>query len=161
MEVVKCVSRGKLLALFAGHHTEKRRSVLVGFVRSCGGIAPEEAARTRLGLSPVVFYAGLFVCIDIAYNVVEREELAHREATVARCPYRLRDRDAGRNRRAGRWLQSDVRGSAPRLAAGAMRSPAVKVLHGLHGSYGDGSNPLQNLNPNEASQIDDDIANRL
>src|SRR3954468_9287854 len=26
-------------------------------------------ARTRLASSPVVFYAGLFICIDIAYNV--------------------------------------------------------------------------------------------
>ncbi len=32
-------------------------------------------ARTRLASSPVVFYAGLFVCIDIAYNVFEREIL--------------------------------------------------------------------------------------
>jgi Predicted integral membrane protein len=38
-------------------------------------------ARTRLASSPVVFYAGLFVCIDIAYNVFEREVLAHAEAT--------------------------------------------------------------------------------
>src|SRR5262245_4093108 len=30
-------------------------------------------ARTRLASSPVVFYAGLFVCIDIAYNFFERE----------------------------------------------------------------------------------------
>ena len=30
-------------------------------------------ARTRLASSPVVFYAGLFVCIDIAYNVFERQ----------------------------------------------------------------------------------------
>src|SRR5215470_19527156 len=30
-------------------------------------------ARTRLASSPVVFYAGLFVCIDVAYNVFERE----------------------------------------------------------------------------------------
>ena len=37
----------------------------------------------------------------------------------------------------------------------------MKVLHGLHGSYCDGSNPLQNSNPDEASQIDDDIANWL
>jgi len=29
-------------------------------------------ARTRLASSPVVFYSGLFVCIDIAYNVFER-----------------------------------------------------------------------------------------
>src|SRR5262245_20205256 len=33
-------------------------------------------ARTRLASSPVVFYAGLFVCIDIAYNFFEREVLA-------------------------------------------------------------------------------------
>src|SRR5436309_8358958 len=33
-------------------------------------------ARTRLASSPVVFYAGLFVCVDIAYNVFEREVLA-------------------------------------------------------------------------------------
>src|SRR5213596_1930739 len=33
-------------------------------------------ARTRLASSAVVFYAGLFVCVDIAYNVFEREVLA-------------------------------------------------------------------------------------
>jgi uncharacterized membrane protein len=33
-------------------------------------------ARTRLGSPPVVFYAGLFVGIDIAYNIFEREVLA-------------------------------------------------------------------------------------
>ena len=32
-------------------------------------------ARTRLASPPVVFYAGLFVCIDIAYNVFERQIL--------------------------------------------------------------------------------------
>ena len=32
-------------------------------------------ARTRLASAPVVFYAGLFVCIDIAYNAFEREVL--------------------------------------------------------------------------------------
>jgi uncharacterized membrane protein len=37
-------------------------------------------ARTRLAASPVVFYAGLFVCIDIAYNVFERRVLAGAEA---------------------------------------------------------------------------------
>jgi len=37
-------------------------------------------ARTRLGSSPVVFYAGLFVCVDIAYNVFEHEVLAHASA---------------------------------------------------------------------------------
>jgi uncharacterized membrane protein len=37
-------------------------------------------ARTRLASSPVVFYAGLFVYIDIAYNVFERKILAGGEA---------------------------------------------------------------------------------
>ena len=39
-------------------------------------------ARTRLASSPVVFYAGLFVGIDIAYNVFEREVLAHADARL-------------------------------------------------------------------------------
>jgi uncharacterized membrane protein len=34
-------------------------------------------ARTRLASSPMVFYAGLFVCIDIAYNMFEHKVLAH------------------------------------------------------------------------------------
>lgn len=33
-------------------------------------------ARTRLASSPVVFYAGLFVCVDIAYNVFEYQVFA-------------------------------------------------------------------------------------
>jgi uncharacterized membrane protein len=37
-------------------------------------------ADTRLASSPVAFYAGLFVCIDIAYNVFEREVLARPDA---------------------------------------------------------------------------------
>jgi uncharacterized membrane protein len=36
-------------------------------------------ARTRLASAPVAVYAALFVCIDIAYNVFEREVLAHTE----------------------------------------------------------------------------------
>jgi uncharacterized membrane protein len=38
-------------------------------------------ARTQLASSPMVFYAGLFVCIDIAYNVFEREVLIRADAT--------------------------------------------------------------------------------
>ena len=38
-------------------------------------------ARTRLASSPVVFYAGLFVCIDIAYNVFEHQILTHVDNT--------------------------------------------------------------------------------
>ena len=39
-------------------------------------------ARTHLASPPVAFYAGLFVCIDIAYNVFEREVLARADATL-------------------------------------------------------------------------------
>src|ERR1051326_4618776 len=45
-------------------------------------------ARTRLGSPPVVFYAGLFVCIDIAYNVFKRDVLAH--ANIAQVSGRAR-----------------------------------------------------------------------
>jgi len=38
-------------------------------------------ARTQLASAPVAFYAGLFVCVDIAYNVFEREVLARAHAT--------------------------------------------------------------------------------
>jgi len=38
-------------------------------------------ARTQLASSPVAFYAGLFVCIDIAYNFFEREILVRADAT--------------------------------------------------------------------------------
>jgi len=42
-------------------------------------------ARTRLASSPVVFYAGLFVCIDIAYNVFEGDVLGPMP-TQLKCP---------------------------------------------------------------------------
>jgi len=38
-------------------------------------------ALTRLASAPVVFYTGLFVCIDIAYNAFEREVLTGEAAT--------------------------------------------------------------------------------
>jgi uncharacterized membrane protein len=38
-------------------------------------------ARTRLASSPVVVYAGLFVCIDIAYSLFEHQVLARADAT--------------------------------------------------------------------------------
>jgi uncharacterized membrane protein len=37
-------------------------------------------SRTRLASSPVAFYAGLFVCIDVAYNVFERDILRRADA---------------------------------------------------------------------------------
>lgn len=39
-------------------------------------------ARTRLASSPMMFYAGLFVCIDIAYNIFERQILTRTDATL-------------------------------------------------------------------------------
>jgi uncharacterized membrane protein len=38
-------------------------------------------ARTQLASSPVMFYAGLFVCIDVAYNLFEHHVLAGADAT--------------------------------------------------------------------------------
>jgi uncharacterized membrane protein len=39
-------------------------------------------AGTRLASSPVAFYAGLFVCIDIAYNAFEHQVLARADAAT-------------------------------------------------------------------------------
>ena len=50
-------------------------------------------ARTRLASVPVACYAGLFVCIDIAYNVFEREVLVRADATLV----------SERTRRMARW----------------------------------------------------------
>ena len=38
-------------------------------------------ARTQLASSSVAFYAGLFVCVDVAYNIFEREVLRHADVT--------------------------------------------------------------------------------
>jgi uncharacterized membrane protein len=45
-------------------------------------------ADTRLAPTPVAFYAGLFVCIDIAYNAFERYVLCHVDSAVV--PQRTR-----------------------------------------------------------------------
>jgi uncharacterized membrane protein len=71
------------LMRFAGPPT--LRLIWINFVHlfmvSLLPFATAWVARTRLASSPVVFYAGLFVCIDIAYNVFEREIFAHAETT--------------------------------------------------------------------------------
>ena len=38
-------------------------------------------ARRKLASSPVVFYAALFVCVDLAFNLFEREVFARAETT--------------------------------------------------------------------------------
>src|ERR1043166_8020615 len=82
-------------------------------------------ARTRLASSPVVFYAGLFVCIDVAYNVFGRDVLAHVDAAhvSGRARYRARFRSLVVlamfttamliARRAASWLRSDMRRPDP------------------------------------------------
>jgi uncharacterized membrane protein len=94
-------------------------------------------ARTKLASSPVVFYAGLFVCIDIDYSVFEREVLtradaahvpayaAHRQAPITRRACDLHDRYARCVRHAAPWLRVDMRRTHPPLTAGGPRQSAV------------------------------------
>jgi len=51
------------------------------FVVSLVPFATAWVARTRLASVPVAFYAGLFVCVDIAYNIFEHWVLAYADAT--------------------------------------------------------------------------------
>jgi uncharacterized membrane protein len=51
------------------------------FLVSLLSFATAWIAQTRLASSPMMFYAGLFVCIDIAYNVFEYQVLARADAT--------------------------------------------------------------------------------
>jgi len=50
------------------------------FVVSLLPFATAWVARTRLASVPVAFYAGLFVCVDIAYNIFEHRVLAYADA---------------------------------------------------------------------------------
>jgi uncharacterized membrane protein len=118
-------------------------------------------ARTRLASAPVVFYAGLFVCVDIAYNVFEGEVLAQAGATQV----------SERTRRIARQRSLVVLASfttamliafvAPRLAF--VLICAALILHLRPEARG--SRPSrsfsQKSNRGQASQIDDDVANRL
>lgn len=54
------------------------------FLVSLLPFATSWVARTGLASAPVVFYAGLFVCIDIAYNLFERQVLADAEHVTER-----------------------------------------------------------------------------
>ena len=49
-------------------------------------------ARTRLAPAPVACYAVLFVCVDIAYNIFEREVLRRADATQVSAQARRRAR---------------------------------------------------------------------
>src|SRR5262249_41118975 len=96
-------------------------------------------ARTRLAPAPVACYAGLFVCIDIAYNVFERQVLVRADATLV--SKRTRRVARGRSLVAlsifttamlvafvAPRLRADMRRADPALAAGGPRQLAVTVL---------------------------------
>ncbi|HVT92815.1 MAG TPA: TMEM175 family protein [Bryobacteraceae bacterium] len=84
-------------------------------------------ARTRLASSPVAVYAGLFVCIDVAYNIFEKQIL--NQADAGRMP--VRTRRAARRRSlavlAGFMIAMVVALVAPRL--GFLLICAALILH--------------------------------
>ena len=51
------------------------------FMVSLVPLATAWVARTRLASSPVVLYAALFVCVDVAYNAFEHQVLARADTT--------------------------------------------------------------------------------
>lgn len=58
------------------------------FLVSLVPFATQWVARTRLDWVPVVFYAGVFVCVDAAYLLFERAVMA--QADLSEVPYRAR-----------------------------------------------------------------------
>jgi len=72
-------------------------------------------ARTRIASAPVALYAGLFVCIDVAYNVFEREVLARADATLV----------SERMRRTARRRSLVVLGIIVTAALGAFLAPRL------------------------------------
>jgi uncharacterized membrane protein len=75
-------------------------------------------ARTRIGSAPMVFYAGLFVCIDIAYNVFEYKVLFDAEVKHASARMRHRARRRSLIVLAGFTIAMLVAIVAPRLGFG-------------------------------------------
>jgi uncharacterized membrane protein len=84
-------------------------------------------ARTRLASSPVAFYAGLFVCIDIAYNVFENEVLTRADATQVSVLTRRMARRRSLIVLAGFTTATLVALVAPRIAFGLIC--AALILH--------------------------------
>jgi len=118
-------------------------------------------ARTRLASSAVTFYAGLFVCIDIAYNVFEREVLVRVDDTqVSHATRRI-----ARRRSlvvlaifTTAMLTAFV---APRLGFGLICGALILHLKPEVPGRGPSRFFSRKSNRGQASQIDDDIANRL
>src|SRR5262245_48347181 len=78
------------LMRFAGPPTLRLMWINFGhlFTVSLLPFATAWVARTRFGASPCFVYAGLFVCVDVAYNMFEREVLTGADAM--RVPERTR-----------------------------------------------------------------------
>jgi uncharacterized membrane protein len=97
------------------------------FLVSLLPFATSWVAGTRLSSPAVVLYAGLFVCVDVAYNIFEHQVFAHAEASQA--PVRMR-RTARRRSLvvlAGFTTAMLVAFIAPRLGFGLIC--AALVLH--------------------------------
>jgi uncharacterized membrane protein len=84
-------------------------------------------AGTRLASSPVVFYAGLFVCIDVAYNDFERQLLAGPGAAEVTVQARRLARRRSLVVLAGFVLAMLVAFAAPRVAFGLVST--ALLLH--------------------------------
>jgi uncharacterized membrane protein len=95
-------------------------------------------ARTRLASSPVAFYAGLFVCIDIAYNVLEHQVLARADATQVSARTRRLARRRSLIVLTGFTMAMLVAFVAPRVAFGLIC--AALILH-LRPEAAPGSRP--------------------
>jgi TMEM175 potassium channel family protein len=165
------------LMRFAGLPT--LRLIWINFVHlfmvSLLPFATEWIARTRLASSPVAFYAGLFVCIDIAYTIFEREVLTHADAKQV----------SESSRRMARLRSLDVLASftiamlvafvVPRLGLGlicgalilhlrpeaAPGSGLVRSFVDAAGTYVDDRVRRCRNRSTQTSQIDDDVAKRL
>lgn len=127
-------------------------------------------ARTRLASSPVVFYAGLFVSIDIAYNVFERDVLARADTTQVSARMRSLARRRSLAVLAGFTTAMLVAFIAPRIGFGLICCSLILHLR----PEVPGSRPRQAANSRErpavtprksdsgqASPMDDSVADRL
>jgi uncharacterized membrane protein len=84
-------------------------------------------ADTKLASSAVVLYAGLFVCIDIAYNIFEYQVLARADATQVTARMRRLARRRSLPVLAGFAIAMLVALAAPRL--GFCLICAALILH--------------------------------
>ena len=85
-------------------------------------------AGTRLASFPVVCYAGLFECVNIAYNVFEHHALAHADATQVSPRMRCIERRRSLIVIASFTTAMLVALEAPRLGFGLICGPLILHL---------------------------------